>query len=228
MQSAGDVLTQEQISQVNQAVEQAQTRTSARIVPLVAGSSGRYERAEDMVGLWAAALGLALIWMLVSDAPVGKEWSLTGNIWQQGLITVVAVIVGGFAAGTFLAGHVAWLGRLFVPKRKMLANVRLRATQVLGNCLMNLPDRDAGQAVVIYVSLYERAPVIAAGENLRAALARSEVQSIESQLRSALLQRRLAEGLCQAVGRLADLLAGHCPPGEAPHRPPQVCLTVLE
>ena len=69
MQRASEFLNEEQRKQIEKAVVEAETLTSCEIVPVVATSSGRYDRAEDMVGLWLAVLAAAIVWWFFPRQP---------------------------------------------------------------------------------------------------------------------------------------------------------------
>jgi uncharacterized membrane protein len=56
MRRATDLFDQQQRKQVAQAVVEAEANTSCEIVPVVATVSGRYDRPEDIIGLWLAVI----------------------------------------------------------------------------------------------------------------------------------------------------------------------------
>ena len=64
MQRAANLFSEEQRKQVEQAVIDAEAKTSAEIVPVVATASGRYDRAEDIIGLWLATIAAVAVWLL--------------------------------------------------------------------------------------------------------------------------------------------------------------------
>ena len=49
---------------VNQAISAAERRTAAEIVPAVARASGRYDRPEDIVGLWIGILACGVTYLV--------------------------------------------------------------------------------------------------------------------------------------------------------------------
>ena len=59
MQQASTLFNEEQQQQVERAVQAAEGLTSCEVVPVVATASGRYDRPEDIVGLWLATLAAA-------------------------------------------------------------------------------------------------------------------------------------------------------------------------
>ena len=52
----------DQKQQINDAVYKAELGTSAEIVPAVVTMSGRYDRPEDIVGLWVGAIAFVIVW----------------------------------------------------------------------------------------------------------------------------------------------------------------------
>ena len=50
--------------QIEQAVAEAESHTSAEIVAAVAGASGRYDRPEDIIGLWTGLVAMGVTWFL--------------------------------------------------------------------------------------------------------------------------------------------------------------------
>ena len=213
MHNASKALSEADIREVNHAIDAAAGKTSAKIVPVVATCSGRYDRAEDMVGLWAAALGLALTWALLSRAPIGQEFAHAGKISAVALLPVLGVVVLGFGAGAVLAMKIGWLRRLFVPRGKVDETITSRAKQILGDYyLLGQKETRAAGLFVIYVSLYERAAVILTDQTLQDKLGADESESLRCRIVEGLHQHRLASALCASIEQAAELIAAYCPP----------------
>lgn len=105
--------------QVTRAVESAEANTTAEIVPVVALSSGRYDRGEDIVGLWSGLIALGIAWSVVPVAPSESgTWGGLHPVVQ--LAILVAALLIGFIAGAVLANRVTWLRALFTPKAQMV------------------------------------------------------------------------------------------------------------
>ena len=148
---------------VAQAIQEAESKTSAEIVPVIARSSGRYDRPEDIVGLWFGLLGIVLVWFFYPDARVKSgSWDSPEPVWE--LILLVCVTIGGFIVGAVLATRVGWLRRLFTPAKQMREEVYGRARQVFFD---NRVYRTAGgSGVLLYISLYERMAAVIADQNV--------------------------------------------------------------
>lgn len=231
MCSASKFLSAEDVQRVNDAVAGAGERSSARIVPVVASSSGRYEQAEDLAGLWAAALGLALVLFLVTTTDTGQPAPTSDAHWAKELGIVLIVVIGGFLAGALLATHIHLLRRLFVPKRKMRQAASRQARQVFRDCQMRFGRSEQDPPlVVIFVSLFERFATVLADESLQQQLTDAAVEPIRAVILDGLARRRLREGLCQAVSLAAELVAPICPPNDKANdaRRHEVALRIMD
>jgi putative membrane protein len=228
MPRASHLLSESQVDLVNQTLCDARKRTSATILPVVARSTGRYDRAEDLVGLWAAALGLALTWAVFSGAPVGNEWAATLGTGRMGLLPILGVLVGGFLCGLFLASRIGWLQRLFVPRRQMVERANARAGQVLLEYSQRLPEQDRNRVLLIYVTAYERIVALAAGDAMDGRLTDADLESIRGLVAQQLPSHKLDQGLRNGIARATELLAGHFPPESNPAWSSEMRLRVLD
>ncbi|HUY34534.1 MAG TPA: hypothetical protein VMV69_17445, partial [Pirellulales bacterium] len=121
MRRAATLFTDEDRQRIARTVADAESRTSAEIVPVVAGDSGRYDRSEDVVGLW---MGLALMAVMWYALPGGR--SEPGS-WDPGswdavpagieLAALIGAMLVGFVVGAIVGSRVGWLRRLFTPAR---------------------------------------------------------------------------------------------------------------
>jgi len=221
------LLNKSHIRRINRAVADVRAGTGATIVPILAGDSGRYDRAETMVGLWAAAMGLALTWMLLSKLPIGKQWSLSGNVWTLGLLPVLAAVLGGFILGSLLATRIGWLKRLFLPRRIMEDSVHQHATHAFYDCYTKFRNLPPCGLVVIYVSLYERATAVIAEDSIREKLLDAEIESIKRAITSGLNRHNVSTKLCQGIALAAKILSRHYPPRAGEKDSPPAKLAIL-
>jgi len=206
VRSAEQIFDEPRVQAVNEAVAEAERRSGARIMPVVATSSGRYEWAEDLVGLWAAALGLALTWSVLAMAPVGKELAATGKVYTAGLLPILLSVVIGFVAGAVLATKVRWLRGLFISRKKQAQCVRERARQIYNECYMNCGGRRQDSLVLIYVSLYEKAVEIVASDEAAEKLPPAEQDAIRKAILDGLAHRQPEAGIRSAVQKVSGFL----------------------
>ncbi|QDU79226.1 hypothetical protein Pla110_09320 [Polystyrenella longa] len=193
---------------INQAVKQAETITSAEIVPVVAGSSGRYDRAEDIVGVWVAGLLIVLTWLFyplpVSDA---GDWSATHPLWQ--LIAILIAGVVGFLLGAVLGTCYLPLRRMFTPVSQMQEEVYTRARQVFYD---NRVHHTAGASgVLLYVSLYEHQAAVIADQTVLDKIDQAGLHAICTEFTDRLHTESMASALCETIQHLGERLATDLP-----------------
>jgi len=191
---------------VNEAVRDAESRTSAEIVPAVATASGRYDRAEDMVGLIVGIGAMVVLWLLFQDV---REPAWTGPAPTVPLGALVLVLVGGFALGAAAATRIDWLRRPLVPPAEIAVEVEQRAAQLFHDQRIHHTDGSGG--VLVYLSLFERRAVILADRAAFEALGKPTLDGLCSELIAEARRGDLPLALAATIRRLGDLLAEKLP-----------------
>ena len=100
--SASQLFNDADRQRVNESVRLGESRTSAEIVPVVATTSGRYDRAEDLAGLWLGVL-LMIPVVIFWPAPYQTEsgsWGGSSPVWF--IIRLIVAVVTGFTAGAVI------------------------------------------------------------------------------------------------------------------------------
>src|SRR5436190_23643862 len=111
---------------ISTAVADAEKKTSAEIVPVVATLSDRYERAEDLVGLAMSFVAVAATWTQFQRLRPASDWDDTVELTLH-LPCVLAIMAGGWIVGVLMAKAVPWLKRLAFSRRAMTARVLIAA-----------------------------------------------------------------------------------------------------
>lgn len=158
MKPASQIFEDQERNRIDGAVAEAEKKTSSEIVPVVATSSGRYDRAEDIVGLLLGLIAVAGIWSL-SPAQAEHEigaWDSAPPVVE--ILLLFVSVIAGFIGGAFIASKISWLRRLFTPQKQMKEEVESRARQVFFDSSVH--HTTGGTGVLIYVSLYERLAVV--------------------------------------------------------------------
>jgi putative membrane protein len=210
----------EQRQRVNEAVTRAESQTAAEIVPVVAGASGRYDRAEDIFGLWLALLGVALVFVFVSVDHEPGSWA--GRTAMEKLGVMLGVAVAAFVLGAVVAGRAWSIRRLFTPKKQMRDETAARARQVFYDA--SLSHTAGGTGVLIFVSLYERRAVILADRTILEKLGQPALDEACAALVKSLAAGDTTAALVAAIDALAPKLAAALPvqPGDANELPNQL------
>ena len=196
MKLASDTFTDEQTKQINDAVVEAESHTSAEIVPVVTTASGRYDRPEDIVGLWFALLAAAIAWLVVpATRAADGSWGGTSPVWQ--LVAILGAIVVGFAVGAVTATRAAWLRRLCTPPVQMRDEVHQTARAVFFDRRI---QRTAGATgLLLYVSLYERLAVVIADDTVTETLGQDALNEICSELTGKLRSEDMTAAICETL-----------------------------
>lgn len=202
------LFTEAECARINEVVRSAESRTSAEIVPVIARSSGRYDRAEDLVGLWVGAIGMGLVWWLwpAGEAAAGA-WDAPGTGWE--LAALLAALVTGFLVGACVASHVMWLRRLFTPARQMIEEVESRAREVFFDQRVHHTAGSSG--VLLYVSLFERRAAVIADRSIVDRIGQQSLDSLCTGLTSRLRTAAPIDALCGAIAEAGEQLAGVLP-----------------
>jgi len=203
---ASEVLAAEDRSRIEAAVAEAEARTSAEIVCAVASESGRYDRADAVLGLGGALVALSL-------AHVVHVWITTGaGAWSTAPLQLgwqAGAVVVGFLAGIWLSPRIPFLRRLLVREAEMEGEVRGAAAQVFTSASVGRTVGATG--LLIYVSLFERRVVILADEAVGAALGEAQVGRLRDLAQEELREGRLAEAFLNVMREAAPRLAKSLP-----------------
>jgi putative membrane protein len=193
---ASAAFSSEERRAVEKAVGEAEEKTAAEIVPVVAASSARHRRGDDIAGLWLAFLAIVLLAVFSPEHQI------------DGIEAVVAFVIA-VALGAFVAEKVPALKRLFVPHADLhaaAADGALRAFRTFG--VGHTRDRTG---LLIYVSLFERSAVIVGDGALSAALAKEDYAAIRDVLTGGLRRGRVPEALLSAIRKAGEILEKKLP-----------------
>lgn len=193
---------------VAEAVGEAEKKTSAEIVPVVATSSDRYERAEDLMGLAASIVAVAATWTQFQRIRPMTDWEGLEEV-ELHLPFVLAVMIVGFLIGVWAAKGLPWLKRLAVSRRAMTERVLVAAHHAFD--ALHVRDTVAATGVVIYVSLFERRVCVWADRAVSAKIPESEWKQACELLTRALGEGKPREGFVAAIRKCGEVLAKNFP-----------------
>lgn len=170
MTTASQFVTPAAKGAIEAAIAQAEAKTRAQILVVVATRSGRYDRAEDVVGVLLGMLLVSVGWTFLQRlVPDPRGWSSELSL-ALGLVEVLALFAIGFVLGSWLATRYHALARPFVPRAHRDEEVRDAALAAFWRFRMPFRrDDEPFPAILLYVSLLERIVHIAADDevNLR-------------------------------------------------------------
>jgi putative membrane protein len=210
MNDARTALTMEDRGRIAAAICEAEKKTSAEIVCAVATESGRYDRAESIVGLLGSLVALGIAHASAHGFVFGAgEWASPHGVglgWQ----CVAAVL--GFVTGSVLASYVHTVRAPFVSTRDMSDEVWSAASRVMA--LNKADEIRSHAAVLVYASLFERRVVVLAGKAAHDALGEEGLRRIRDAALADLRKGNTAGAFAAAVAEAARLCAYSLPPSE--------------
>jgi putative membrane protein len=209
MKRASEWFSEDDRKRIREAVAAAERGTAGEIVPVAATSSGEYERVEDIAGL---SLGLAFVgtgWALLQGVvPASGDWA-GGTEPALGLLPVMALFLGGFAAGLLVTRLCPPLKRALLPGRLVQRRVARAAAEAFER--FHVKGTRAATGVVLYVSMFERLVVVQGDqkivEKVDEAAWKGVVEAVTGRLRAG----KPADGFCDGVAAIGALLAKHFP-----------------
>lgn len=205
MQSASKLFNESDRRRINECVQAAEALTSVEIVPVLATSSGRYDRAEGMIGLWAGiclAGCVSMIWPADATFPESGTWAPTAA-WLHPLRLVVAMVVG-FVAGALAGSRIGWLRRLFTPVCQMVDEVNQAARSVFFD--QRIHHTKSGGGLLIYISLYERMAVVLADHQVVKTLGQIAVDELCHSLTLGLRTMNVTDAICSSIDAAGEQL----------------------
>jgi len=205
---ASKKFTEEDRKAISAAIAEAEKKTSGEIVPVVATSSDRYERAEDLVGLGTALVAVASTWTQFERLLRSSDWEGESDLTLH-LPFVLGVFVVGWILGLLLAKASPWIKRLAVSRRSMTARVLIAAHHAFDS--LHVRGTKGSTGVVIYVSLFEHRVCVWADRAISGKIPEAEWKEICEGLTRALRDGKSREGFIEAIRKCGDLLSKHFP-----------------
>jgi putative membrane protein len=201
------MLTEAERASLTKAVARAESMTNAEFVPVIARDSGRYDRAEDIAGLWGAMIvTAAMLWFWPAESTEHGSWGPDPRYLVIGRI--LAGMVLGFLVGVLLSHRITSLRRLFVPRREIDEEVARAARMVFFDQRIHHAPGRAG--LLIYVSVFEHKAFLLADERLLAACGQAQLdewcQRLTSQLKTTSIANAISSLLEHASSQLAATL----------------------
>jgi putative membrane protein len=205
-------LTAEERERIRLAVQAAERRTKAEIVPMIVTRSGLYREVRHWVGLGLALLALTILLTIESHwLPWG--WHASNAAWLL-LLTLVAYGCG------------VWLGtlwpviRLCTSAERMRHKVKLRAERAFSQHAVSHTRARTG--VLIMLSILERQIYVLPDRSLDGLASTDQWAEVVQAAVKQLQGGDIVSGLGQGIKRCGVLLADICPgrPDDNPNELP--------
>lgn len=208
MQRASKLFQAEQLQAIERAVRDAESQTSCEIVPVVATSSGRYDRPEDLIGLWLAVIAACGVWLLFPRI-LHESGSWDGTPLGLGVLTMAVSVVLAFVIGTLAGSRINPLRRLFTPREQMQQEVTARAREVFFDRRVHHTTGSTG--LLVYVSLFEHLAVVFGDQAILEKLGQTFLDQLCQQLTAGLHHGQATEAICGVIAEAGNKLSGPFP-----------------
>jgi putative membrane protein len=193
---SGNVISDAEKLDVENAITKAENKTSAEIVAVIARASDGY---HYIPYLWAALIALAVPWPLIY-----RTWMPVQDIYliQIGVFVALALIL-----------HYPDFRFALVPRSVMRSHAHQRAMQQF--VAQDIYTTAGHTGVLLFVSVAERYAEIVVDYAVHQQVPDEEWKSIIDELTADIGRGLPAKGLIKAIGRIGEHLAAHFPPSAA-------------
>ena len=174
----------------------------------MATASGRYDRAEDIIGLWLAVLAAVTVWVMSPRFP-GESGSWDDTSQYVGLLTMVAAILVMFIVGALVGSKLGWIRRLFVPRSQMLEEVSSRAREIFFD--QRVHHTSGATGMLMYVSLFEHMAVVLGDQEILDRLGQASLDQLCHVLTEGLHDGEAADAICAVIAEAGNQLSGPLP-----------------
>jgi len=188
------------VALIKKAVENAETKTSGDIVPMVVHRSANLASVIPTLFLL-----ILLVLILFGTQALVLEQELSFSLFCLTAAGVSLLL-------SWLLSRFEWVQRLCIPKALLSHEVHVRAE--LEFYRNHFDQTKAHGAVLIFVSLFERQVVVLYDEFLAKKIPQSEWDQVSSHVSSHMRDHRLVEGLSKAIQTSADILMKVLPVNE--------------
>jgi len=212
---AKDFLSDSEKKEIKDALAEAESKTSGEIVPVIAASSGRYDRAEDTFGILFVICALILCWCFFQRiSPTQAVWA-SGYSLSLNLGYVILIIVAGFSIGSACATYFPWLRTPFILKREMLEEVDRRAKESFYT--YGIGNTKGATGILIYISLFEQIVTVKGDRAIAEKLSSEDWTTVCDTIIAGTKRKEPAAGLKEGILKCGELLAQHFPITEDDH-----------
>lgn len=197
------------------AIARLEQRSAAEVVCVVATESGRYDRAESVIGLLLGLVGLGM---------AESAWSAFAGSWgaPTPLLVQAAGVVVGFALGLLLGSYVHPLRRALVSRAELEEEVNRGAAAAFTASRVGATAGRVG--VLVYVSLFEHRVVVMLDSGVKALVPAEFASQLVDRAVAGLKAGKKTEALAELVDLLGETLAQKLParPDDADELPNHV------
>ncbi|HRI86807.1 MAG TPA: hypothetical protein PK869_01005 [Candidatus Hydrogenedentes bacterium] len=209
MPRATSLFSAEQKAAIEKAVASAEQKTAVEIVPVVATASGRYDRAEDIIGLIGGMKAMAIAYTQLPDSSAARTGAWDGTAVAYQIPVLLLAVFVGFMLAAFVASRLHWLRRLFTPAIQMREETGQAARRIFYDSRIHHTKDASG--LLIYVSLYERTAVLLADAAITEKLGQGTLDELTAGLVSGIRAGDITAALATTINAAGNKLEAVLP-----------------
>ncbi len=191
---------------IEDAIFDAEQKTGAEIVVVVAARSGGYARVADVFGL-AVAVAVTLVVMWIFEGADSNAFFPARTHLHPGMILGVMIVT--FAVMTAVADTTPAIVRFVAGKARLRRHVERMGPSWFQRLRVRRTQEQVG--VLIYVSLFERMVMIVPDDAVEEAMTSSALSPVHETIAEGLRTNRLPSALREGIEQAGGILAQHLP-----------------
>ncbi len=195
---------------IERTIAEAESKTSAEIVTVVATASDRYDRAEDVAGVWLGLILLAVTWWYY-PRPLTEPGTWGAGNWIATLELPVLLLatLAGFVLGAIIAARVGRIRRLFIPQNQMEDEVAAKAKELFFD--NSIHRTEGGTGLLVYVSLFERMASVLGDQTIVDELGQETLDELCRQLIDGIAERGPADAVRGVIENAGEFVGSVLP-----------------
>jgi putative membrane protein len=190
---------------IKSSIMELEKNTSGEIIPVVATTSGRYDRAEDLFGLTLSLISVSAGWFLFHNNDTADSWSS----FDFNLTAILLTIFFSFIIGVLLTHLFPILRLPFITKKEMQEEVERAAAEAFHNYKLRNTEDSTG--ILIYISLYEHQVRVLGDDAISAKLSHEDWQHICDAIIKGCKENQITVGITDGINLAGKLLSDHFP-----------------
>ena len=197
-------ITEQDRTQIEEAVKEAEGKTSGEIVPLVVQRSGHYDSLKPRATLMGAMLGAIIsLVIVILQLPSADSYDAISLNLEFLLFAIAPILLGGFLLGLF-AEKSSTLLRTLIPPEAVDETLKARAQRAfLEHELFNTRDRTG---ILIMVSMDEHRVTVLADAGINQKVENATWDECVELVLNGIKSGQFGQGMANAIRRCGDIV----------------------
>ncbi|MBL6664354.1 MAG: TPM domain-containing protein [Rickettsiales bacterium] len=201
-----EILTPQQIKNVEEAIKKAESKTRAEIVPVISNQSGSYQYSQFIFSFIFSLVIFSISWLNFQSVKVDDWGKLSVSM---NLFYIILIILFSFIIGAILAKKFRVLSLLFLNKDDMAFEIDRAAKQCFYD--FSIGNTKGATGVLIYISLLERTVMVKGDIKISQKLTQNDWDNICNLITNGIKENKADQGIISGIEAMTVFLAEHFP-----------------